>query len=96
MVERPVKKSERQSEETADSNPQNLESQSPVFKAPVAKGSGRREERASGRAKKGDPDGGEVRQTNAALARGPKPAKPKPPVEPIIEESVSEEEAAQE
>ncbi len=95
MVERPVKKSERQSEETADSNPRNSEFQPPVSKASSSKDSGRREERASGRAKKSEPDGA-VRQTNAALARGPKPAKPKPPVEPIIEESVSEEETAPE
>jgi hypothetical protein len=94
MVERPVKKSERQSEETADSTPRS-EFQPPVSKASSSKDSGRREERASGRAKRGESDG-EVRQTNAALARGPKPAKPKPPVEPIVEESVSEEETAPE
>ncbi|KAF3884804.1 MULTISPECIES: hypothetical protein [Nostocales] len=99
MVERPIKKSERQSNTNTDNNSEDLDSTPPVESNPksIKRNSDRRadssERRSSGRGKKSY--GNESKPpVNPALARGPKPVKAKPNVvvEPEVEaESVSEE-----
>jgi hypothetical protein len=93
MVERPIKKSERQPSSDTDSKPEKSDSM-PTAK-PNPKGSKRSDDRSEGRGKKAS-FGDESRQSvNPALARGPKPVKPQPKViiepesesEPISEES---------
>ncbi|MFH7024519.1 MAG: hypothetical protein ACHBN1_03750 [Heteroscytonema crispum UTEX LB 1556] len=91
MVERPIKKSERQSQASTDSDSGNSDSMPPVESNP--KISKRSDDRSSGKGKK--PSFGEAKQqVNPALARGPKPVKPQTNVktEPEIEsEPVSEQ-----
>ncbi|OUL30435.1 hypothetical protein BV372_21955 [Nostoc sp. T09] len=93
MIERPIKKSERQSQANTDKNSENEDSVLPI--EPNTKGSKPSSKRSSGKGKKGS-FGDESRQpVNPALARGPKPVKPKINVqtnseaesEPISEES---------
>jgi hypothetical protein len=92
MVERPIKKSERQSKSNADNNLDNLDSNPPIESN--RKSSQRRDERSSSRGKKGSSmkEKESVQQINPALARGPKPVKPQPNVitEPETEETNSE------
>ncbi|MBN3949538.1 MAG: hypothetical protein HWQ38_24980 [Nostoc sp. NMS7] len=94
MVERPIKKSERQSQGSTDNNSENSDSIPPIESNP--KSSKPTRNRSSGTEKKGS-YGDEKRQPgNPALARGPKPVKPPAKVkteeletesEPISEES---------
>ncbi|MBD2603445.1 hypothetical protein H6G81_02590 [Scytonema hofmannii FACHB-248] len=93
MVERPIKKSERQPSPDTDNQPEKSDSM-PTAK-PTPKSSKRSDDRSEGRGKKAT-FGDESRQSvNPALARGPKPVKPQPKViiepesesEPISEES---------
>jgi hypothetical protein len=92
MVERPIKKSERQPSSGTDSNSENSDSMPTA--QPNPKSSKRGGERSEGRGKKAA-FGDESRQSvNPALARGPKPVKPQPKViiEPESEsEAISEE-----
>jgi hypothetical protein len=74
MVERPIKKSERQSQDNTDSKPKNLDSK-PLESNP--KRSKRNDDR-SGRGKKRDFKDESKPPVNPALARGPKPVKPQP------------------
>ncbi|MBW4609399.1 MAG: hypothetical protein KME22_19890 [Hassallia sp. WJT32-NPBG1] len=86
MVERPIKKSERQPK--ADSGSESENSDSMPTAQPKPKSSKRNDDRSEGRGKKAS-FGDESRQSvNPALARGPKPVKPQPKV--IIPESESE------
>jgi len=87
MVERPIKKSERQPEVSADNNDENMDSRPPVESNPkVIK---RIDDRSSGKNKKAS-SADEFRQPgNPALARGPKPVKSRPKV--IIEPETDSE-----
>jgi hypothetical protein len=86
MVERPIKKSERQPK--ADTGSESENSDSMPTAQPKPKSSKRNDDRSEGRGKKAS-FGDESRQSvNPALARGPKPVKPQPKV--IIPESESE------
>ncbi|MDZ7957390.1 MAG: hypothetical protein RMY34_05715 [Aulosira sp. DedQUE10] len=93
MIERPIKKSERQSQANTDNNSENLDSVLPIESNPTrSKPSGNR---SSGKGKKGSFGDESKPPINPALARGPKPVKPKINVqtnsetesEPIPEES---------
>ncbi len=95
MVERPIKKSERQLNVDTDNSSENLDSMPSVESKPRV--SKRNNERSSDKGKKSK-NMDEVRQqVNPALARGPKPAKLKPKevkaesendeLEPISEDS---------
>lgn len=93
MVERPIKKSERQAK--ADTGSESEKSDSMPTAKPEPKSSKRSDDRSEGRGKKAS-FGDESRQSlNPALARGPKPVKPQPKViieppsesEPISEDS---------
>jgi hypothetical protein len=84
MVERPIKKSERQPKTNTDDNSENLDSMPSVGSTPkiIKKSSDRSESKG-----KKYKDGGEsVAPVNPALARGPKPAKPVAKVEAEPEE----------
>lgn len=92
-MERPIKKSERQSSEGTDTESENLDSMPTPQSS--RKNSKRSDDRSEGRGKKAS-FGDESRQSvNPALARGPKPVKPKANIktepetelEPISEES---------
>ncbi|MEH2364189.1 hypothetical protein [Nostoc sp.] len=95
MVERPIKKSERQSQGSTDNNSEKSDSISPIESNP--KSSKPTRNRSSGTEKKASNYGDDNRQPgNPALARGPKPVKPPAKVkteeletesEPISEES---------
>lgn len=86
MVERPIKKSERQAKADTGSESQNSDSMPTA--QPKPKSSKQNDDRSEGRGKKAS-FGDESRQSvNPALARGPKPVKPQPKV--IIPESESE------
>lgn len=92
MVERPIKKSERQSQANTDNNSENLDSVPPIESN--RKSSKSNGNRSSGKGKKGSFADDKKPPVNPALARGPKPVKPKPSVkvEPETEsEPVSEE-----
>jgi hypothetical protein len=91
MVERPIKKSERQAQGSTDKNSENSDSIPPIESNPKSsKPSRDRSDRSSGKGKKGS-FGDENRQpTNPALARGPKPVKP--PVKVVTEELETESE----
>lgn len=86
MVERPIKKSERQPKVDADNNSANSDSMPPVESnaKPIKRIGDRKaessERRSSGKGKKGSFTNESKQQVNPALARGPKPAKPKPSV----------------
>jgi hypothetical protein len=93
MVERPIKKSERQPSSGTDSESENSDSMPTAKSNP--KSSKQSDDRSKSRGKKATL-GDESRQSvNPALARGPKPVKPQPKViiepesesEPISEES---------
>ncbi|MEH2242781.1 hypothetical protein [Nostoc sp.] len=88
MVERPIKKSERQSQENTDNNSENSDSIPPIESKPQSSKPSRN--RSSGTGKKAS-YGDENRQPgNPALARGPKPVKP--PAKVKIEEVETESE----
>ena len=95
MVERPIKKSERQSapaDDTpkSDDTPKNSEAK-PAPSAP--KRSDRGEKRSSGKGKRGTQEDEPKQVVNLALMRGPKPVKAPAPVTPPSEpEAVSEAE----
>ncbi|BAY98148.1 hypothetical protein NIES37_20960 [Tolypothrix tenuis PCC 7101] len=92
MVERPIKKSERQSQANADSNSENLDSVTPRESNPKkSKPSGNR---SSGKGKKGSFKDEIKPPVNPALVRGPKPVQPKIEVKTDSEtesEPISEE-----
>lgn len=78
MVERPIKKSERQPKLNTDKNSGNSDSISPAESNPKrSKGRG---DRSSGKGKKGSFADESKPPVNPALARGPKPVKPQPKV----------------
>ncbi|MEH2160605.1 MAG: hypothetical protein V7K38_06060 [Nostoc sp.] len=92
MVERPIKKSERQSQANTDNNSENTDSITPIESNP--KSSKPTRNRSSGTDKKAS-YGNETRQQgNPALARGPKPVKP--PVKVETEELETESETISE
>ncbi|MEH2076334.1 MAG: hypothetical protein V7K57_18380 [Nostoc sp.] len=92
MVERPIKKSERQSQASTDNNSENTDSITPIESNP--KSSKPTRNRSSGTDKKAS-YGNETRQQgNPALARGPKPVKP--PVKVETEELETESETISE
>ncbi|MEH2200539.1 hypothetical protein [Nostoc sp.] len=92
MVERPIKKSERQSQASTDNNSENTDSITPIESNP--KSSKPTRNRSSGTDKKAS-YGNETRQQgNPALARGPKPVKP--PVKVETEEVETESETISE
>ncbi|MEH2191937.1 MAG: hypothetical protein V7K98_04635 [Nostoc sp.] len=92
MVERPIKKSERQSQVNTDNNSENTDSITPIESNP--KNSKPTRNRSSGTDKKAS-YGNETRQQgNPALARGPKPVKP--PVKVETEEPETESETISE
>ncbi len=92
MVERPIKKSERQSQANTDTNSENLDSIPPVESKPkTSKPDGNR---SSGKGKKGSFADENKPPVNPALMRGPKPVKPPAKVETEVEtesEPISEE-----
>ncbi|MDZ8262395.1 hypothetical protein [Nostoc sp. ChiQUE01b] len=102
MVERPIKKSERQSQESTDSNSENSDSVTPIESNPKSSKPTRDAEgglrlRSSDKGKKASSYKDESRPpVNPALARGPKPVKPPTPKVKTEEletesESISEE-----
>ncbi|MEH2417565.1 hypothetical protein [Nostoc sp.] len=96
MVERPIKKSERQSQGSTDNNSEKSDSIAPIESNP--KSSKPTRNRSSGTEKKAS-YGDENRQPgNPALARGPKPVKPpaKVKTEELETESESISEESQE
>ncbi|MBD2166581.1 hypothetical protein H6G04_19470 [Calothrix membranacea FACHB-236] len=92
MVERPIKKSERQAQANTDNNSENLDSVTPTESNPQkSKPSGNR---SSGKGKKGSFKDEGKPPVNPALVRGPRPVKPKIDVKANSEtdsESISEE-----
>ncbi|KAB8321012.1 hypothetical protein SD81_005685 [Tolypothrix campylonemoides VB511288] len=75
MVERPIKKSDRQPKADTDNDLENSDSVPPIESN--RKSSKQSDERSKGKGKRGS-FGDESRQpVNPALARGPKPVKPK-------------------
>jgi hypothetical protein len=92
MVERPIKKSERQPKAGTDSDSENSDSMPRIESNP--KSSKRSDDRSEGKGKKASFRDESRQSVNPALARGPKPVKPQPKVvtpetesEPISEES---------
>ncbi|MBD2771274.1 hypothetical protein [Iningainema tapete] len=78
MVERPIKKSDRQAKIATDNNPENVDSTPPVESTPkIIK---KRDDNSSGRGKKAAVVDESRQQVNPALARGPKPVKSQPKV----------------
>jgi hypothetical protein len=92
MIERPIKKSERQSQANTDYNSENSDSVLPIESDPTSsKPSGNR---SFGKGKKASFGNENKQQANPALARGPKPVKPKINVKTETEtesESISQE-----
>ncbi|MBW4564003.1 MAG: hypothetical protein KME32_23260 [Mojavia pulchra JT2-VF2] len=93
MVERPIKKSERQSQANTDNNSEKSDFTPPVeSNTPNPKPKGNR---SSGQGKKASFKDENKQQINPALARGPKPVKlpvkvetkPETESEPVSEES---------
>ena len=92
MVERPIKKSERQSQANTDNNSENTDSIKPIESNPKSSKPSRN--RSSGTDKKAYYGQENRQQGNPALARGPKPVKP--PVKVQTEELETESEAISE
>ncbi len=94
MVERPIKKSERQAQGSTDKNSENSDSIPPIESNPKSSKPSRdrsdRSDRSSGKGKKGSFEDENRQPTNPALARGPKPVKP--PVKVVTEELETESE----
>ncbi|MFN6485651.1 MULTISPECIES: hypothetical protein [unclassified Nostoc] len=74
MVERPIKKSERQAKENTDNNSENSDSVTPIESNP--KSSKPTRNRSSDKERKASLGDEKRQQGNPALARGPKPVKP--------------------
>jgi hypothetical protein len=92
MIERPIKKSERQSQEKTENNSENSDYVQPRESNPKSAKS--RDNRSSGKGKKGSFGEETKQQVSPALMRGPKPVKPKitAQTEPEAEsEPISEE-----
>jgi hypothetical protein len=93
MVERPIKKSERQAQASTDNNSENSDSMPSIESdRKISKRSG---DRSSGKGKKAS-FGEAKQQVNPALARGPKPVKPKTNVKTDETEPETESEAVSE
>jgi hypothetical protein len=92
MVERPIKKSERQSQANTDNNSENTDSVTPIESNPKSSKPSRN--RSSGTGKKASYGDENRQQGNPALARGPKPVKP--PVKVQTEELETESETTSE
>ena len=92
MVERPIKKSERQSQGSTDNNSENTDSIPPIESNP--KSSKPTRNRSSDKGKKASYGEENRQQGNPALARGPKPVKP--PVKVQTEELETESEPTSE
>jgi len=88
MVERPIKKSERQAQANTDNNSGNSDSAPSIESNPKRSHSG--SNRSSGKRKKESSKGEVKQQINPALARGPKPVKA-----PVIVKSEPETESEQ-
>lgn len=94
MVERPIKKSERQTvDKPSDGQEEVLETES---RPTEDEGRGttrpvRGKEKQKGKGKGNQQEDSSSRQMNLALARGPKPTKPKPPVIKETEEANTED-----
>jgi hypothetical protein len=88
MVERPIKKSERQSQGSTDNNSENTDSIPPIESNPKSSKPSRN--RSSDKGKKASYGEENRQQGNPALARGPKPVKP--PVKVQTEEIETESE----
>ncbi|MEH2079690.1 MAG: hypothetical protein V7K89_06660 [Nostoc sp.] len=101
MVERPIKKSERQSQGSTDSNSENSDSVTPIESNPKSSkpsrdANGGLRLRSSDKGKKASSSRDESRPpVNPALARGPKPVKP-PAVKLKTEELETESESISE
>ncbi|MBD2355034.1 hypothetical protein H6G41_10435 [Tolypothrix sp. FACHB-123] len=93
MIERPIKKSERQSQANTDKNSENLDDVQPTESNP--RSSKARGNRSSGKGKKSSYGDETKQQVSPALVRGPKPVKPKINVntEPETEAETSSEES---
>ncbi len=94
MVERPIKKSERQSQGSTDNNSEKTDSIPPIESNPKSSKPSR--DRSSGTGKKSSYKDENRQPVNPALARGPKPVKPPAPKVQTEEletesESISEE-----
>ncbi|MCL6751262.1 hypothetical protein KBT16_09880 [Nostoc sp. CCCryo 231-06] len=92
MVERPIKKSERQSQGSTDNNSENTDSIPPIESNPKSSKPSRN--RSSDTGKKASYGDDNRQQGNPALARGPKPVKP--PVKVQTEELETESESISE
>ncbi|MEH1870751.1 hypothetical protein [Nostoc sp.] len=92
MVERPIKKSERQSQASTDNNSENTDSIPPIESNPKSSKPSRN--RSSEKGKKASYGEENRQQGNPALARGPKPVKP--PVKVQTEELETESEPTSE
>ncbi|WP_041565204.1 hypothetical protein [Nostoc punctiforme] len=92
MVERPIKKSERQSQANTDNNSENKDSITPIESNPKSSKPSRN--RSSDKGKKASYGDDNRQQGNPALARGPKPVKP--PVKVQTEELETESETISE
>ncbi|MEH2011228.1 hypothetical protein [Nostoc sp.] len=77
MVERPIKKSERQAQASTDNNTENSDSIPPIESNPKSSKPSRN--RSSDTGKKASYGDENRQQGNPALARGPKPVKPPAP-----------------
>ncbi|MBE9209389.1 hypothetical protein IQ244_23385 [Nostoc sp. LEGE 06077] len=88
MVERPIKKSERQAQANTDNNSGNSDSAPSIESHP--KRSNSNSDRSSGKRKKDSSKDEIKQQVNPALARGPKPVKA-----PVIVKSEPETESEQ-
>ncbi|MEH1968967.1 MULTISPECIES: hypothetical protein [unclassified Nostoc] len=95
MVERPIKKSERQSQESTDKNSENSDSITPIESKPNPKSSKPSRDRSSGGGKKSSYKDENRQPVNPALARGPKPVKP-PAAKVKTEELETESESTSE
>ncbi|MCW5317846.1 hypothetical protein GTQ43_29960 [Nostoc sp. KVJ3] len=94
MVERPIKKSERQSQANTDNNSEKTDSITPTPIESNPKNSKPTRNRSSGTEKKASYGDEKRQQGNPALARGPKPVKP--PVKVQTEELETESETISE
>ncbi|HYX16603.1 MAG TPA: hypothetical protein VE944_19990 [Nostoc sp.] len=92
MVERPIKKSERQSQASTDNNSENTDSIPSIESNPKSSKPSRN--RSSDKGKKASYGEENRQQGNPALARGPKPVKP--PVKAQTEELETESEPTSE
>jgi hypothetical protein len=94
MVERPIKKSERQSQANTDNNAENPDSAPSIESNPKSAKPTINLNRSSGGGKKASFKDEIKQQGNPALARGPKPVKFQPPIKAESEpESEPESEA---